>query len=91
MMYVNNCVKLIVNYIEKRQIKQVHCNNLAHCVNLLVGLKTALVNPGPDLIICDEGHRIKNSCAGISQSLKNIKTRYVGVQITDKAYASLLS
>ena len=35
----------------------------------------ALVDPGPDLIICDEGHRIKNSHASISQALKSIKTR----------------
>ncbi|XP_061195480.1 helicase ARIP4-like isoform X1 [Saccostrea echinata] len=42
---------------------------------LLVGVHEALINPGPDLVVCDEGHRIKNSQAGISQSLKNIKTR----------------
>lgn len=42
---------------------------------LLVGVHEALISPGPDLIVCDEGHRIKNSQAGISQSLKNIKTR----------------
>merc|ERR550532_1442150 len=35
----------------------------------------ALVDPGPDLIICDEGHRTKNSHASISQALKSIKTR----------------
>src|SRR5690606_33662010 len=37
--------------------------------------KNALLNPGPDLIICDEGHRIKNIKAGISKALKEIKTR----------------
>lgn len=34
-----------------------------------------LVDPGPDCVICDEGHRIKNSGAGISQALKAIKTK----------------
>jgi RAD54-like protein 2 len=40
-----------------------------------VDVHEALINPGPDMIVCDEGHRIKNSHAGISQSLKNIRTR----------------
>ncbi|XP_038069780.1 helicase ARIP4-like [Patiria miniata] len=39
------------------------------------GLHKALCRPGPDLVVCDEGHRIKNIHAGISQALKNIRTR----------------
>uniref|UniRef100_A0A336LHX0 CSON014418 protein n=1 Tax=Culicoides sonorensis TaxID=179676 RepID=A0A336LHX0_CULSO len=35
----------------------------------------ALVSPGPDLVICDEGHRIKNSHASISVALKQIKSK----------------
>lgn len=36
---------------------------------------SALVKPGPDLVICDEGHRIKNSHAGISMALKQIRSK----------------
>lgn len=35
----------------------------------------AITRPGPDLVICDEGHRIKNAGASISQALKSIRTR----------------
>lgn len=42
---------------------------------LLKGIERALARPGPDVVICDEGHRIKNCHASTSQALKNIKTR----------------
>merc|ERR1719300_1140209 len=42
---------------------------------ILNEIQSALVKPGPDLVICDEGHRIKNSHASISQALKQIKTK----------------
>lgn len=35
----------------------------------------ALINPGPDLVVCDEGHRIKNAHATTSLALKQIKTK----------------
>ncbi|XP_058415756.1 helicase ARIP4 isoform X5 [Diceros bicornis minor] len=35
----------------------------------------ALCRPGPDVVICDEGHRIKNCQASTSQALKNIRSR----------------
>lgn len=38
-------------------------------------IQEALVKPGPDLVICDEGHRIKNSHASISQALKQMRTK----------------
>lgn len=36
---------------------------------------SSLVCPGPDLVVCDEGHRIKNSHATTSHALKQIKTK----------------
>ncbi|OAD61895.1 Helicase ARIP4 [Eufriesea mexicana] len=42
---------------------------------LLDEMHEALVNPGPDLVICDEGHRIKNSHASISMALKQMRTK----------------
>lgn len=38
-------------------------------------MRQALFNP--DLVICDEGHRIKNHQASVAIALKSIKTQYV--------------
>ena len=35
----------------------------------------ALVDPGPDIVICDEGHVLKNSQTSLSQAMNRIKTR----------------
>lgn len=43
--------------------------------NMFDEIHEALVKPGPDLVVCDEGHRIKNSHAGISVALKQIKSK----------------
>lgn len=42
---------------------------------LLEEIYQAIVNPGPDLVICDEGHRIKNCNASTSTALKSIRTK----------------
>eukprot|EP00117_Sycon_ciliatum_P040167 scpid27693/ scgid5486/ Helicase ARIP4; Androgen receptor-interacting protein 4; RAD54-like protein 2 len=42
---------------------------------LLRGLQGALSRPGPDLVVCDEGHRIKNNSAAVSQALQQIRTK----------------
>ncbi|XP_053361404.1 transcriptional regulator ATRX isoform X2 [Clarias gariepinus] len=34
-----------------------------------------LVNPGPDFVICDEGHVLKNEASAVSKAMNSIKTR----------------
>lgn len=39
-----------------------------------VELKNMLIHPGPDLLICDEGHLLKNEKTSISDSLSVVRT-----------------
>ena len=34
-----------------------------------------LTDPGPDIIVCDEGHILKNANAGISKALNKVRTK----------------
>ncbi|WKY07024.1 hypothetical protein Q1695_006870 [Nippostrongylus brasiliensis] len=38
-------------------------------------IRAALISPGPDLVVCDEGHKIKNLNTDIASALGAIKTR----------------
>ncbi|XP_017776829.1 PREDICTED: transcriptional regulator ATRX homolog isoform X2 [Nicrophorus vespilloides] len=38
-------------------------------------LQKALLNPGPDLVVCDEGHLLKNGNATRSKMIKMVKTK----------------
>ncbi|CAL1609339.1 unnamed protein product [Knipowitschia caucasica] len=42
---------------------------------LMKNIEKSIARPGPDVVICDEGHRIKNYHASTSQALKNIRSR----------------
>ncbi|KAJ3603212.1 hypothetical protein NHX12_030955 [Muraenolepis orangiensis] len=42
---------------------------------LMKGIERSIARPGPDVVICDEGHRIKNCQASTSLALKNIRSR----------------
>lgn len=36
--------------------------------------QAGLVEPGPDLVICDEGHLLKNSKTSLSKAVNRIRT-----------------
>lgn len=37
-------------------------------------IQTSLVDPGPDLVVCDEGHLLKNSKTSLSKAVNRIRT-----------------
>ncbi|KAJ1526822.1 hypothetical protein ONE63_008390 [Megalurothrips usitatus] len=43
-------------------------------VSIMKSFQATLVDPGPDLVICDEGHLLKNEDTGISKALTRVKT-----------------
>lgn len=49
------------------------CSNQAEA--LIDKIRSIILDPGPDLVVCDEGHRIKNAKAAVSKALKEIRTK----------------
>lgn len=50
-------------------------SSLSRPLSLRSDIERALSQPGPDVVICDEGHRIKNFHSGTSQALKSVRSR----------------
>lgn len=71
------CMMKKINHYLMVKIVAYSLDNLILVIYCLtfIEMREALVKPGPDLVICDEGHRIKNSHASTSQSLKEIESR----------------
>ncbi|XP_039756825.1 transcriptional regulator ATRX homolog isoform X3 [Pararge aegeria] len=41
---------------------------------MLKSFQESLVDPGPDLVVCDEGHLLKNEKTSLSQAMNRVKT-----------------
>ncbi|XP_072930317.1 uncharacterized protein [Epargyreus clarus] len=41
---------------------------------MLKNFQESLVDPGPDLVVCDEGHLLKNEKTSLSQSMNRVRT-----------------
>lgn len=49
-------------------------NSKKYRKKMLKSFQESLVDPGPDLVVCDEGHLLKNEKTSLSQSMNRVKT-----------------
>uniref|UniRef100_A0A182IJF5 Transcriptional regulator ATRX n=1 Tax=Anopheles atroparvus TaxID=41427 RepID=A0A182IJF5_ANOAO len=73
-----NCAVMLIGYEAFRAL--INYERRKRSVELprsskLERIKEYLLNPGADLVICDEGHQIKNKRSAISEAVSKIKTK----------------
>lgn len=64
--------RCLVNYDPNKKKLTVN-ENLVKKYQKIINM--SLLDPGPDLLVCDEGHIIKNQKTGINKAVRQIKTR----------------
>ncbi|XP_046823405.1 transcriptional regulator ATRX-like isoform X1 [Vespa crabro] len=62
---------LIIGYEMFRNLTRLNKNVRKHMKEAIL---KCLIDPGPDLIVCDEGHLLKNEDTAISKCMKQVKT-----------------
>lgn len=43
--------------------------------SILKKIRSALLDPGPDIIVCDEGHLLKNDCSVLAVAMSRVVTK----------------
>lgn len=62
---------LIIGYEMFRNLTRLNKNVRK---NMKDAILKCLIDPGPDLVVCDEGHLLKNEDSAISKCMKEVKT-----------------
>ncbi|CAD6191933.1 unnamed protein product [Caenorhabditis auriculariae] len=70
---VSNGGKEADDFIEEAEVGYTPSGRVKQEAHQLI--RQALLDPGPNLVICDEGHKIKNLNTDIATSLSSIKSR----------------
>uniref|UniRef100_A0A8D2ZVT7 DNA helicase n=1 Tax=Scophthalmus maximus TaxID=52904 RepID=A0A8D2ZVT7_SCOMX len=63
---------MIIGYEMYRNLTQ---GRMIKSKKLKETFQKTLVDPGPDLVICDEGHILKNEASAVSKAMNSIRTR----------------
>lgn len=62
---------MIIGYQAYRTL----CSGKGKKKRSIEAIRRALVDPGPDLVVCDEGHLLKNEGSALSKAMNQLKTR----------------